>query len=1094
MKFILIYIICSLSFVYAKDYYTIWDSSNKLDKIAYIYQDNENYLKSSFFIKTKTYIDINDLKNQIYNILTLDGYYDFKINKIERPFGKYLPNLLKKNKLSSIYSVTFDSKYDIYSIAKLLQASNEFEYVVPKRIYKLSAINSNDPLNNMTNYLDSMQVNDIWKIIKGDSSIAVGIVDSGVFLNNLDLVNNIKINHNEIPNDGKDNDNNGFIDDYYGWDFIGNISSIEAADEKFKPDNDVVPAFKTNNHGTHVAGICSAETNNSTGIASLAYNISYIPVKITIDNIAISSDVIKPFEGILYALNRGAKVINCSWLSDEYNPLAQDIADYVVENGSIIVCAAGNFDFDNGQHPNITPANLNNVITVGAIKNDRTLTSFSNYGWGVDIFAPGYNIYSTIQDNQYDVKSGTSMASPIITSLVALIKLIHPTWNYKQIVTHLRTNALPIRNIVESDTSKYWGAVNAVGSLRNNYIENYHNPIITIQDYYLEDTKYLDLIEKERNLNIELYNYTSKATNVSLELIPLVSFVELNQKHFNFSVLDSNKSFNLELKIKLSSSVPYFEGDIPILVILKADNFKNLEVLHIPFKLETSTRFLIAQKFKDGNYNIWKTIKSPSKYALWAIGSKSINSKGIIFSFNKHNEPIIISKEPMAIYPFDESEAIVALRSNNPIDNVELARTTNSGFSFNTLDMSFKNINDIHFFNKMNGVVIGNDKDNNIKVKTSDDGGISWVEQNNNDLNVIDSIVHYAYKNNAAVLLTKSGNIFYSDSIAQKWDKLKKYNNLNKDKIVILSSSNTLGVITQDSSETKFIFSNDLGEIWEDRTFVLPNKIIKAFFLENTEFIYCILESGQIIYTENYFKSWSYILNNESKYEPLQLSVENIDSCGLRIWQLNSNLYFSDVDNVNPSAKRVLAIAGTNTLSFDTVKINQTSQTKTIFANNSGNGIVDKLIYRFAASSEGAFIIDKTFPKYFAPCILYDAKIRFAPTRSGIYYDTLTIESSNASNNIQYFLSAYCDDPSVIKEDSLPFSVIYPNPAMDYILLNLDGILNFEIIGIDGKIIKQYKNYKSHEKIDISNLPIGLYFIKVSYLNNIKIAKFLVIK
>jgi subtilisin family serine protease len=252
---------------------------------------------------------------------------------------------------------------------------------------------------------------------KGSDNTIVAVIDTGIDLNHPDLKNQIWRNSGETNcNDGIDNDNNGFVDDCYGWNFASNNNNTQ--------DDD--------GHGTHVAGIIGAVTNNNIGIAGLNWYVKLMSVKI-LDSTG-SGDVANLIKAIDYAVKNGAKIINSSLGypdSCSYVPPSQALYDAIKsagDKGILFVAAAGNYGCNNDKTP-LWPAsfNLPNIISVGASDQNDNLAYFSNYGQKtVHLLAPGTDIFSTYFDktnNQSTYKSlqGTSMATPFVSGAAALL-------------------------------------------------------------------------------------------------------------------------------------------------------------------------------------------------------------------------------------------------------------------------------------------------------------------------------------------------------------------------------------------------------------------------------------------------------------------------------------------------------------------------------------------------------------------------------------------------------------------------------------------------------------------------------------------------
>ena len=304
------------------------------------------------------------------------------------------------------------------AIAKL-KASGLVEYAEPDYILELHAT-PNDPLYSELWGMSSINAPAAWDVRTDSSPILVGIVDSGVNYKHNDLKNNVWANPGEIANNGIDDDNNGYIDDIYGIDLVNGDSD---------PNDD-------NSHGSHVAGTIGAQGNNNLGVAGVAWTARMIAAK-SFDN----SGRGKTSNSILaidYLLKRGVKVINNSWSGRIYSQALADVVAEARQQGVIMVCAAGN----SGSNIDISPtypASLpyDNVVTVGAIASNGSVSSFSSFGMKTNIFAPGTAVLSTVEGQLYDSYDGTSMATPHVAGALALVWAQHPGENYRQVINRL---------------------------------------------------------------------------------------------------------------------------------------------------------------------------------------------------------------------------------------------------------------------------------------------------------------------------------------------------------------------------------------------------------------------------------------------------------------------------------------------------------------------------------------------------------------------------------------------------------------------------------------------------------------------------------
>jgi len=332
--------------------------------------------------------------------------------------------------LSQIYRVKYDGKQSITDVINTLLKDSQVAYAEPSYIYKLSYV-PNDPFYAIQTHFTRLQATKAWDVQRDAASVIIGIVDSGSDLQHEDLAGNIYLNTAD-PINGVDDDHDGYTDNYYGWDFVGRSAATMI------PDNDPDVTSDTTAHGVHVSGIASAVSDNGKGVSSLAFNAKLMIIKTGADD--NGRYIYKGYEGIKYAVDHGAKIINCSWGGTGGGQFGQDVIDYAVAKGCLVIAAAGN---ESTEEPGY-PAAYKGVLSVASVTNNDVKSGFSNYGYTVDICAPGSSIYSTINQNYYGNLSGTSMATPMVASAAALVKAKYPAYNGLQIGEVLRTTADPI--------------------------------------------------------------------------------------------------------------------------------------------------------------------------------------------------------------------------------------------------------------------------------------------------------------------------------------------------------------------------------------------------------------------------------------------------------------------------------------------------------------------------------------------------------------------------------------------------------------------------------------------------------------------------
>jgi subtilisin family serine protease len=274
-----------------------------------------------------------------------------------------------------------------------------------------------------------------WDVTTGSRDVVVAVIDSGIDLTHPDLAANLWVNPGEIAGNGLDDDHNGFVDDIHGWDFV---------------DGDAVPQDGYG-HGTHVAGIIGAVGDNGLGIAGVSWRVSLMVLRVENDSGAGSTSAV--LAALQYATmmrrDHGINVVvtNNSWESPAgFSLVVQDVIRAQGEAGITFVAAAGNHGTNNDALPRY-PANydLPNVISVASLTPAGILSGTSDYGaTTVDIAAPGTLIQSTWIHGGYGMLSGTSMAAPHVSGVVALVAAAKPGITVNQIRSAILGSARPV--------------------------------------------------------------------------------------------------------------------------------------------------------------------------------------------------------------------------------------------------------------------------------------------------------------------------------------------------------------------------------------------------------------------------------------------------------------------------------------------------------------------------------------------------------------------------------------------------------------------------------------------------------------------------
>jgi subtilisin family serine protease len=295
-----------------------------------------------------------------------------------------------------------------------------------------------------------MDVPEAWKLAaekkNNKREVVIAVIDTGIDYKHPDLADHMWVNKNEIPADGIDNDNNGYVDDIYGWDFYNNDSSV--CHYKYNPEYETNLSNPEDNddHGTHVAGIIGAVANNNIGIAGVASNIDVKIMSLKINGgTKGTGNISSAVEAIKYATMMGADICNMSWGTSQYTDALKQV---MKESDMLFVAAAGNSGTNDDSTP-VYPASLklDNLISVTFINSEGKLTKYSNYGADtVDLAAPGDNILSTIVGS-YATMSGSSMAAPQVTAIAAMIYAGSDNLYPSNIRSMILKNTKPLKNL-----------------------------------------------------------------------------------------------------------------------------------------------------------------------------------------------------------------------------------------------------------------------------------------------------------------------------------------------------------------------------------------------------------------------------------------------------------------------------------------------------------------------------------------------------------------------------------------------------------------------------------------------------------------------
>ncbi|RPI67437.1 MAG: hypothetical protein EHM43_08155 [Ignavibacteriae bacterium] len=293
----------------------------------------------------------------------------------------------------------------------------------------------NDPLFAQQNAMVTMKVAAAWVLHPGDPNVVIAISDNGVDQNHEDLAGSLWTNTGEVPNNMVDDDGNGAVDDYQGYNFAWQ-------DDGTQPGN--TANNRSGGHGTKVAGIAGATVNNSKGMAGVAGRCKIFPMKTAR---ADGGGIVYGYQSLIYAAQQGFKVVNCSWgVVKAPSPIDQAVIDYCLANGLVVVSSAGNHgngSSGDGWDELNFPSAYDGVIGVGETMTNDIATQTSGLGKNAAVMAPGRNAWATTSGGGYTNADteGTSFAAPMASGIAALVRSKYPDLSPRQVGALLRRTA-----------------------------------------------------------------------------------------------------------------------------------------------------------------------------------------------------------------------------------------------------------------------------------------------------------------------------------------------------------------------------------------------------------------------------------------------------------------------------------------------------------------------------------------------------------------------------------------------------------------------------------------------------------------------------
>lgn len=450
--------------------------------------------------------------------------------------------------ISTIYEMKYSADIPVDKLIFRLKQHPDIQYAVPHTLVE-PLYEPDDPYLSGIWTLDKIRAIEAWDTCKGDTGVIIAIADWGTDNDHEDLMYNVAYNLDD-PIDGVDNDFDGFVDNFRGWDMGDDDNNPQAESCQY--------------HGIWVSGIAAASADNNTGTAGVGFKSRFFHVKVS----DTQCNGVAGYEAIVYAADHGASVVNCSWGDSlEYNDYGQDVVNYATSHNCLVVAAAGNYHSQRFYYP----ASYEHVMSVCGTNQNDVLTSWTNgsgefrgssYGTRVDIAAPDY-YYTTEIDGYRNIYNGTSFTAPVVSGCAAIVKARYPGYSAEQIREVLKVTADNIDTVPANNNYKELlgaGRVNlykaVTGTLPPSVI--FHSFTVTDGNDNWPD----------QNDTVMLKGFFTNYLNPSVNLTAAISttspFILVISNQINIGItgtMDTVNNFSAPFVIKIKNNAPY---DTPV--------------------------------------------------------------------------------------------------------------------------------------------------------------------------------------------------------------------------------------------------------------------------------------------------------------------------------------------------------------------------------------------------------------------------------------------------------------------------------------------------------------------------------------------------
>jgi subtilisin family serine protease/photosystem II stability/assembly factor-like uncharacterized protein len=795
--------------------------------------------------------------------------------------------------LARLFRIHFSDAADPRILAKELSADPSVEYAEPYYLFPLT-YTPNDPMLAQQYAISLLKLPEAWDVTKGDSTIVIGDVDTGVDWSHEDLRSSIYINKGEwgtsgeLSNNGRDDDNNGKVDDYHGWDFVGAGSAQSPV-----PDNN--PMDGALGHGTNTSSCAAATADNGIGIAGTSYRSKVLPIKVASDN---SAGLSEGYDGIIYAADMGCKLINCSWGgTGAYSQALQDVINYAFAKGALVVGSAGNDPIDNDVVPH-WPSSYSHVLNVGSVESSGAVSTWATYGASVHVYAPGRAVLMARKGGGYTTADGTSFSSPITAGVAALVMAVHPNWTPDQVAAQLRVTSDAFSTPRQA---KRYGRINAFNAVtKNGTLSDIPGIRLKSSSIVTPSGDRLTAPGMTARVEMTLENVlapTSDAAQATVELDDTTATTTTGI--IQLGAISTMGTKTVSFDVKLSNFTISSEKYLPVRLRITDGAYVDFVMTRITVYLDAGWHTalgigtpLFSSVDVQTNQNIWATLDITQNQVPVQDYCFRTPDGGRSWYF-AHGTGFPTGKGVYCIRVTGDNVALVGTGPQNGL--AEIYRTLNGGQTWTGTSVALMTpfVNAIHMFDASNGIFIGDPLNGAWGIGRTSDGGRNWTPIAtpvpaptseagwNNSCDFIGDIGWFGTNNSKIYKTTDRGVTWVSYTTPSRHSPDISFRDENVGAIRFSTQNNT--------GTNALAVTTDGGVTWSLVT-TLSMTATGSIVMERDGTRLWLLRDGNAYVTRDLGKTWK-VDPRPDGFDPISVTDMFTDAGQAYVWAAGYNLY-----------------------------------------------------------------------------------------------------------------------------------------------------------------------------------------------------------